>query len=93
MSHPELGKKILDHVAETVGDVAKVEAALDGEADAGRSADPRPPRAASPLGRGRAAGGGPHEIAPSGLISSPRAISRCDSTGRVANMRSTIMRT
>ncbi|MCU4184782.1 translation initiation factor IF-3 [Acidiferrimicrobium sp. IK] len=32
MSHPELGKKILDHVAETVGDVAKVEAApkLDG---------------------------------------------------------------
>ncbi len=32
MSHPELGKKILDHVAETVGAVAKVEAApkLDG---------------------------------------------------------------
>jgi translation initiation factor IF-3 len=32
MSHPELGKKILDHVADTVGDVAKVEAApkLDG---------------------------------------------------------------
>src|ERR1700729_3613659 len=32
MSHPELGKKILDHVAETVGEVAKVEAApkLDG---------------------------------------------------------------
>jgi translation initiation factor IF-3 len=32
MSHPELGKRILDHVAETVGDVAKVEAEpkLDG---------------------------------------------------------------
>jgi len=32
MSHPELGKKILDHVAETVGSVAKVEAEpkLDG---------------------------------------------------------------
>jgi len=32
MSHPELGKRILDHVAETVGAVAKVEAApkLDG---------------------------------------------------------------
>ncbi len=32
MSHPDLGKKILDHVAETVGDVAKVESApkLDG---------------------------------------------------------------
>jgi translation initiation factor IF-3 len=32
MSHPELGKKILDHVAETVGPVAKVEAEpkLDG---------------------------------------------------------------
>jgi translation initiation factor IF-3 len=32
MSHPELGKKILDHVAETVGEVAKVEMApkLDG---------------------------------------------------------------
>jgi translation initiation factor IF-3 len=32
MSHPELGKKILDHVAETVGEVAKVEAEpkLDG---------------------------------------------------------------
>jgi translation initiation factor IF-3 len=32
MSHPELGKKILDQVAETVGTVAKVEAApkLDG---------------------------------------------------------------
>jgi translation initiation factor IF-3 len=32
MSHPELGKKILDHVAETVSDVAKVEVApkLDG---------------------------------------------------------------
>jgi translation initiation factor IF-3 len=32
MSHPELGKKILDHVAETVGAVAKVEAEpkLDG---------------------------------------------------------------
>jgi translation initiation factor IF-3 len=32
MSHPELGKKILDSVAETVGSVAKVEAApkLDG---------------------------------------------------------------
>jgi translation initiation factor IF-3 len=32
MSHPELGKKILDHVAETVGEVAKVESAakLDG---------------------------------------------------------------
>jgi translation initiation factor IF-3 len=32
MSHPELGKKILDHVATTVGPVAKVEAApkLDG---------------------------------------------------------------
>jgi translation initiation factor IF-3 len=32
MSHPELGKKILDHVAEQVGQVAKVEAApkLDG---------------------------------------------------------------
>ncbi|MDQ2754707.1 MAG: translation initiation factor IF-3, partial [Actinomycetota bacterium] len=32
MSHPELGKKILDHVAETVGAVAKVESApkLDG---------------------------------------------------------------
>ncbi len=32
MSHPDLGKKILDHVAETVGPVAKVEAApkLDG---------------------------------------------------------------
>jgi translation initiation factor IF-3 len=32
MSHPELGKKILDHVAETVSDVAKVESApkLDG---------------------------------------------------------------
>ena len=32
MSHPDLGKKILDHVAETVGSVAKVEAApkLDG---------------------------------------------------------------
>lgn len=32
MSHPELGKKILDHVAELVGPVAKVEAApkLDG---------------------------------------------------------------
>lgn len=27
MSHPELGKKILDHVAESVGPVAKVEAA------------------------------------------------------------------
>jgi translation initiation factor IF-3 len=32
MSHPELGKKILDHVAETVGEVAKVEMSpkLDG---------------------------------------------------------------
>lgn len=32
MSHPELGKRILDHVAETVGPVAKVEAEpkLDG---------------------------------------------------------------
>lgn len=32
MSHPELGKKILDHVAELVGPIAKVEAApkLDG---------------------------------------------------------------
>ncbi len=32
MSHPDLGKKILDHVAETVGDVAKVESEpkLDG---------------------------------------------------------------
>src|SRR4051812_25135227 len=32
MSHPELGKKILDHVAEQVGSFAKVEAApkLDG---------------------------------------------------------------
>jgi translation initiation factor IF-3 len=32
MSHPELGKKILDHVADTVGTVAKVELApkLDG---------------------------------------------------------------
>ena len=32
MSHPELGKKILDHVAETVGPVAKVESEpkLDG---------------------------------------------------------------
>ena len=32
MSHPELGKRILDHVATTVGPVAKVEAApkLDG---------------------------------------------------------------
>jgi translation initiation factor IF-3 len=32
MSHPELGKRILDHVAETVGPTAKVEAApkLDG---------------------------------------------------------------
>ena len=32
MSHPELGKRILDHVAETVGEVAKVEAEpkLDG---------------------------------------------------------------
>jgi translation initiation factor IF-3 len=32
MSHPELGKKILDHVAEQVGPLAKVEAApkLDG---------------------------------------------------------------
>ena len=34
-----------------------------------------------------------HESAPSVLICTPRAISRCDSTGSVANIRSTIMRT
>jgi translation initiation factor IF-3 len=59
MSHPELGKKILDQVAETVGEVAKVEAApkLDGRnmimvlapdrraQQAHRSATARPPDA------------------------------------------------
>ena len=34
-----------------------------------------------------------HDTVPSDLISTPRASSRCDSTGRVANRRSTIMRT
>ena len=34
-----------------------------------------------------------HETVPRGLMSRPRAISRCDRTGRVANMRSMIMRT
>ena len=34
-----------------------------------------------------------HEIEPSELISTPRAISTCESTGSDGNMRSMIMRT
>ena len=34
-----------------------------------------------------------HEIVPSDLISTPRAISRCERTGKVANRRSMTMRT
>ena len=36
---------------------------------------------------------GGHEMVPSDLTSKPRAISSCDSTGSVGNMRSMIMRT
>ena len=34
-----------------------------------------------------------HEMVPSDLISTPRAISRCESTGRVGKIRSMIIRT
>ena len=48
---------------------------------------------ASRLRLGTLDGAPAHEIVPSDLISKPRAISSCDSTGSVGNMRSTIMRT
>jgi translation initiation factor IF-3 len=62
MSHPELGKKILDHVAEQVGPLAKVEAApkLDGRNMIMVLAPHRATKAAAAAARGTE----PREAAP-----------------------------
>jgi translation initiation factor IF-3 len=88
MSHPELGKKILDQVAEQVGPLAKIEAApkLDGrnmimvlapDRRALQSATSRPARAGS--GSGDAGPDGPPAAA---VATSPNGRGRADPTTR-----------
>jgi translation initiation factor IF-3 len=69
MSHPELGKRILDQVAETVANVAKVEAApkLDGRNMIMVLAPDRRAQARKPSGNGaRPGGSGPGRQDPAG---------------------------